>query len=47
MRFSIGLVKEHDYPGVSLAVSYDDKVYFKQTGYADVAAIGSSLNNDH
>lgn len=37
--------QEHDYPGVSLAVSYDDKVYFKQTGYADIA-IGRSLNNE-
>ena len=36
--------QEHDYPGVSLAVSYDDKVYFKQIGYADIA-IGSSVNN--
>ena len=34
--------QEHDYLGVSLAVSYDDKVYFKQTGYADIA-IGRSL----
>jgi serine beta-lactamase-like protein LACTB, mitochondrial len=37
--------QEHDYPGVSLAVSYDHKVYVKQTGYADIA-IGSSLNNE-
>ena len=35
----------HDYPGVSLAVSYNDKVYFKQTGYADIAD-ESSINNE-